>query len=188
MPTQKRTAIYPGTFDPVTYGHMDVLNRALQMFDEVVIGVATASGKHPLFDTDTRLRLIEENICAIPRVRACLLSGLTVDFAREYGAVAIIRGLRAVSDFEYEFQLAQMNRHLDREIETVPSHALSQVFLYELHDNKAGCRIYARQGERICAAKRAGRHDEGAIVRRTAPLLTSGICAVFLPARMCRRL
>ena len=125
MPTQKRTAIYPGTFDPVTYGHMDVLNRALQMFDEVVIGVATASGKHPLFDTDTRLRLIEENICAIPRVRACLLSGLTVDFAREYGAVAIIRGLRAVSDFEYEVQLAQMNRHLDREIETVllmPSH------------------------------------------------------------------
>ena len=125
MPTQKRTAIYPGTFDPVTYGHMDVLNRALQMFDEVVIGVATASGKQPLFDTDTRLRLIEENICAIPRVRACLLNGLTVDFAREHGAVAIIRGLRAVSDFEYEFQLAQMNRHLDREIETVllmPSH------------------------------------------------------------------
>lgn len=125
MPTQKRTAIYPGTFDPVTYGHMDVLNRALQMFDEVIIGVATASGKHPLFDTDTRLRLIEENIRDIPRVRACLLSGLTVDFAREHGAVAIIRGLRAVSDFEYEFQLAQMNRHLDREIETVllmPSH------------------------------------------------------------------
>lgn len=121
----KRTAIYPGTFDPVTNGHLDVLKRASELFDEVVVAVAQNDGKVPLFDVDTRVRLFEENVREMKNVRICRFNVLTVDFAREVGAIAIIRGLRAVSDFEFEFQMAQMNRFLDCGIETIflmPSH------------------------------------------------------------------
>lgn len=121
----KRTAIYPGTFDPVTNGHLDVLKRASELFDEVVVAVAQNDGKVPFFDVDTRVRLFEENVREMKNVRICRFNVLTVDFAREVGAIAIIRGLRAVSDFEFEFQMAQMNRFLDCGIETIflmPSH------------------------------------------------------------------
>ena len=114
-----RLAIYPGTFDPVTKGHLDVLARACRMFDAVIVAVAPNIGKGPLFNLEERIALIKPNLVDYPRASIQPLDGLTVDFARSKGAVAIIRGLRAISDFEYEFQLAQMNRHLDDSIETI---------------------------------------------------------------------
>lgn len=125
MQNCKKIAVYPGTFDPVTNGHLDVLHRALRLFDEVVVAVARNAGKGPLLDFHTRKRLFEENLKGIKNVRVEAFDGLTVDFVRNTGASAIIRGLRAVSDFEFEFQMAQMNRHLDGEVETIflmPSH------------------------------------------------------------------
>ena len=112
-----KTAVYPGTFDPLTLGHLDVLERACHLFDKVAI--ALNSKKTPIFTKEERLKLIEENIKDIPKAEVHFFKGLTVDYAKENNAVAIIRGLRAVSDFEYEFQLAQMNRHLDNDIETI---------------------------------------------------------------------
>lgn len=112
-------AIYPGTFDPVTNGHLDVLKRATRLFDEVVVGVATNPHKGPLFPLEERLSLIEENIRGLERVSVKPFGGLAVDFAKGEGAVALIRGLRAVSDFEHEFQMAQMNRNLDDSLETI---------------------------------------------------------------------
>lgn len=119
MKNTERTVIYPGTFDPVTFGHLDVLKRALNMFDKVVVAVAANPQKRPLFDLETRVRLITENISTLENVIVVPFDGLTVDFAKEHNAVALIRGLRAVSDFDFEFQLAQMNRHLDSKIETI---------------------------------------------------------------------
>jgi pantetheine-phosphate adenylyltransferase len=120
-----KLAIYPGTFDPVTHGHMDILRRACRLFDRVIVAVAANETKDPLFTIEERLALLAPHIKTMRKVRAERLDGLTVDFARKHGAVALIRGLRAVSDFEYEFQMAQMNRHLDDSIETIflmPSH------------------------------------------------------------------
>jgi pantetheine-phosphate adenylyltransferase len=112
------TAIYPGTFDPVTNGHLDILRRACRIFDTVIVGVAENRSKHPLFTAAERVALIEENLGGLhATVRA--FDGLVVDFAREQGAAVLIRGLRAVSDFEFEFQMTQMNRDLAPEIETI---------------------------------------------------------------------
>ena len=113
-----RTAIYPGTFDPVTLGHVDVVKRGLKLFDRVVIGVADNPAKGPLFDVDTRLQMVKESFADEPRVEAVRFSGLLVDLAHQQEASAILRGLRAASDFEYEFQMATMNRRLDERIET----------------------------------------------------------------------
>lgn len=113
-----RTAIYPGTFDPVTLGHVDVVKRGLKLFDRVVIGVADNPAKGPLFDVDTRLLMVKETFASEPRVEAVRFSGLLVDLAHQQNASAILRGLRAASDFEYEFQMATMNRRLDERIET----------------------------------------------------------------------
>jgi len=114
----KRTAIYPGTFDPITLGHVDVVMRGLKLFDRIVIGVADNPNKGPLFDVDTRYAMVCETFVAEQQVEVARFSGLLVDLAHQYDANALLRGLRAASDFEYEFQMATMNRHLDAEIET----------------------------------------------------------------------
>jgi len=115
----KRTAIYPGTFDPITLGHMDVIHRGLKVFDRIVIGVAENPKKCPMFDLDARLAMVRESVADNPAVEAVAFTGLLVDLAHEHHAAALLRGLRAASDFEYEFQMATMNRHLDERIESV---------------------------------------------------------------------
>lgn len=114
-----RTAIYPGTFDPVTNGHLDILIRAKELFDGVTIAIAADSKKTPLFTLGERMELLSEATKDMPNVNVRVFEGLTVDFARQCGAVAILRGLRALSDFEYEFQLALMNKKIASDIETV---------------------------------------------------------------------
>jgi pantetheine-phosphate adenylyltransferase len=115
-----RRIVYPGTFDPITNGHVDVITRALQLFDEVVVAIAGDSTKKPLFELEERRRLTEESLGELKgRVRVSIFRGLLVDYVRGEGANAILRGLRAVSDFEFEFQMALMNRKLDHSIETI---------------------------------------------------------------------
>ena len=111
--------IYPGTFDPITNGHTDLIGRAARLFDEVVVGVANSPSKRPLFDLDERVQLARQVTAHLPNVKVVGFSGLLVDFAREQQANVLIRGLRAVSDFEYEFQMAGMNRSVYPEVETV---------------------------------------------------------------------
>ena len=111
--------IYPGTFDPITYGHLDVLGRATRLFDRVTVAIADNPGKGPLFSVAQRLELLKPNIAQFPNVSVTSFDGLLVDFAIEQKAIAIIRGLRALSDFEFEFNMALMNRHLMPEIETI---------------------------------------------------------------------
>jgi len=113
------SAMYPGTFDPITHGHLDLVRRACRIFDRVVIAIAANPSKAPLFSLQERVALAREVVAALPNVEVSGYTGLTVDFAREQGLNVIMRGLRAVSDFEFEFQLATMSRHLDGEAETV---------------------------------------------------------------------
>ena len=113
-------AVYPGTFDPITNGHSDLVRRACGIFDRVVVGVATGGDvKLPFFDLAKRVELARKALVSIPNAKVHGFDGLLVDFARQQGAKAILRGLRAVSDFEFEFQLASMNRRLDAEFETI---------------------------------------------------------------------
>lgn len=114
-----RKAIYPGTFDPVTKGHLDILVRGKELFDEVTVAIAADSKKTPLFTLGERMELLQEATKNMPNVSVRVFEGLTVDFARKCGAVAVLRGLRALSDFEYEFQLALMNKKIAPDIETV---------------------------------------------------------------------
>lgn len=114
-----RRAIYPGSFDPITNGHLDLLQRASGLFDELIVAVARDNAKQSLFSVDERVELLQGAVTEIPHLRVVPFSGLLVNFAREQGAHAIVRGLRAVSDFEFEFQLALMNRKLDPHLETV---------------------------------------------------------------------
>jgi pantetheine-phosphate adenylyltransferase len=114
-----RHCIYPGTFDPITHGHLDVLARATKLFDRVTVAIALDTTKSPLFTADERVAMIEPNVARYPNVRIVTFSGLLVNFAREQQAAAIIRGLRALSDFEFEFNMALMNRHLEEAIETI---------------------------------------------------------------------
>jgi pantetheine-phosphate adenylyltransferase len=114
-----RLCIYPGTFDPITYGHLDVLERATRLFDHVLVSVAHNPEKKPLFSPEQRLALIKPNIAAYPNVSVTTFQSLLVDFAVEQHAVAIIRGLRAMSDFEAEYNMALMNRHLQPGVETI---------------------------------------------------------------------
>ncbi len=114
-----RHCIYPGTFDPVTYGHLDVLERAARLFERVTVAIARNPEKGPLFPAEQRLAMLQPNIARLGNVTATVFDGLLVEFARQQDAVAIIRGLRALSDFEFEFNMALMNRHLDPTIETI---------------------------------------------------------------------
>lgn len=114
-----KRVIYPGTFDPVTNGHIDIVRRAVELFDEVVVTVAKNPTKTELFTVEERIEMLKESLKEFPTVTVDSFGGLVVDHARQVGAVGIIRGLRAVSDFEYEFQMALMNRKLAGEIATI---------------------------------------------------------------------
>ena len=115
----KTVAIYPGSFDPITNGHLDVLRRATSMFDAVIVGVAPNDEKHPLFTTPERVALTRAAVQGIPGTTVEEFDGLLVDYARQKQARVLVRGLRAVSDFEYEFQMALMNRRLAPQVETI---------------------------------------------------------------------
>ena len=114
-----RLCIYPGSFDPITNGHFDVLQRAARLFDRVTVAVAISTTKNSLFSTEQRVELIRANLTKLPNVDVVSFDGLLVEFARQQKAQAIIRGLRALSDFEFEFNMALMNRHLEPEVETI---------------------------------------------------------------------
>ena len=114
-----RTAVYAGSFDPITRGHEDLVRRAFGFVDRIVLAVATNSSKQPLFSLDERLALVRATLGDEPRVEVRTFEGLLVDFARDVGASVLLRGLRAVADFEYEFQMALMNRHLSPGLETL---------------------------------------------------------------------
>ena len=115
----KMAVMYPGTFEPVTRGHEELVRRTVRLFDQVVVAVAASPKKAPLFTLDERVDLVQRVLGDLPQVSVTGYDGLTVAFARREGLGAIVRGLRAVSDFEYEFQLATMNRHLTADVETV---------------------------------------------------------------------
>jgi pantetheine-phosphate adenylyltransferase len=119
MTTAPRIAIYPGSFDPLTNGHVDIVRRGARLFDRIVVAVLHNAEKAPLFDVEERCALLREVFADLPQVEADSFAGLLVDYARQRGACAIVRGLRAVSDFEYEMQMALMNRRLSPGIETV---------------------------------------------------------------------
>ena len=112
-------AMYPGTFDPITNGHDDLVRRAARLFDQVVVAIAESPGKAPLFSVKERVSMAKEVLADCGNVKVMGYHGLTVDFARQHGLNVIVRGLRAVSDFEYEFQMASMNARLDSEVETL---------------------------------------------------------------------
>lgn len=114
-----RRAIYPGSFDPVTNGHLDIIGRGCQIFDEVIVAVAHNEAKRGLFTIEERIALLEQTAGKIPKVRVSRLDGLLVDFARQQEATTVIRGLRAISDFEFEFQMALMNRKLAANVDTI---------------------------------------------------------------------
>jgi len=114
-----RTAIYPGSFDPLTNGHLDLIQRASTLFDRVIVAVAANEQKKPLFTVQERLEMVRQSIRDFPQVEADSFNGLLVDYVERQGGQAIIRGLRAVSDFEFEFQLALMNRKLSERVETI---------------------------------------------------------------------
>lgn len=113
------TAIYPGTFDPITNGHVDLVDRASKLFDKVIVAIAINPGKAPTFDLQERVNLAQQTLKNIPNVEVCGFEGLLVDVAKQKNASVIIRGLRAVSDFEHEFQLASMNRKMEPDVETL---------------------------------------------------------------------
>jgi len=126
----ERIAIYPGTFDPITNGHISLVMRGTALFDKIFVAVSNNVGKEPMFDLSERLRLVRESLVEIDRVEVIKFEGLLADFAKKKKACAIVRGLRAVSDFEYEFQMALMNRKMAHDVETVfLMPALSWVYL-----------------------------------------------------------
>lgn len=115
----QRTAVYPGSFDPVTYGHVDIVKRGRKLFDHIIVAILHNPAKKALFSVEERLEMLRESMKDIPNVTFDTFDGLLVNYVKDKGAHAILRGMRAVSDFELEFQLALMNRKLDRDIETI---------------------------------------------------------------------
>ena len=127
---KRKLAVYPGTFDPITNGHISLVQRAIELFDNLIVAVAKNAGKDPLFTHDERYQLVEKSLKGMKGVEVIKFDGLLADLVKKHRACAIIRGLRAMSDFEYEFQMALMNRKLAREVETVfLMPALSWVYL-----------------------------------------------------------
>jgi len=117
--SKQRIAVYPGSFDPVTNGHLDVIRRAAGIFDKVIVGVGRNVGKAPLFTTEERVSLIQVAVSELHNVEVESFDGMLVAFAKQHGASVLVKGLRAISDFEYEFQMALANRHLDPTVETM---------------------------------------------------------------------
>jgi len=115
----KNIAVYAGTFDPITFGHVDLIERAVTIFDRIIVAVAASPSKQPLFSLEERVNLCKEVLSAHPHVEIKGFDSLLLDFAKKHGANVILRGLRTVTDFDYEFQLASMNRHLNPEIESI---------------------------------------------------------------------
>lgn len=115
----ERIAVYPGTFDPLTYGHVSLTRRACGMFDKVIFAIAEETGKNPLFSIEERVAMAEEVFRDRPKVTVMAFSGLTVDFARECNSSVLLRGMRAISDFDYEMQIALLNRRLSEDVETL---------------------------------------------------------------------
>jgi len=115
----KTIAVYPGSFDPVTNGHIDIIKRGLKIFDKIIVAILKNPGKKSLFTVEERMLLLEESLKDLKNVEVDAFNGLLMDYASDQGACAVLRGMRAVSDFEYEFQLALMNRKLNREIQTI---------------------------------------------------------------------
>ena len=112
-------AVYPGSFDPITLGHLDIVKRATRLFEQVIIGIADPLHKSPAIPIDERLKLVRRSVRDLPQVKVEKIEGLLVDFVKKHNGIAIIRGLRAVSDFEYEFKMAWMNRRLCPDVETI---------------------------------------------------------------------
>ncbi len=144
MSTSKRIGIYPGTFDPITKGHLHIIRRASKLVDVLIVSVANNAGKNPMFDQQEREALVKADIATMPRINDCDIQvrsfdNLLMNYAREVGATSVFRGLRAVSDFDYEFQMTGMNLHLAPEIETVFLMAadqwqfVSSSFVKEIH-------------------------------------------------------
>ncbi len=129
VPRASGTALFPASFDPLTNGHLDIIERSLRLFDGLTVAIAVNVAKGGLFSVEERLEMLCEVMASEPRVSVRSFSGLTVDYARQIGACAVIRGVRAMSDFEYEFEMALMNKHLHPELETVFLMA-SQEYLY----------------------------------------------------------
>ena len=115
----KKRAVYPGTFDPITLGHIDIIKRASKLVDELIVGVLNNNSKTPLFTPEERVEMIRESVADMPNVKVMAFDGLLVDFAKQQKALFVVRGLRAVTDFEYEFQMAQANRIIARDVDTV---------------------------------------------------------------------
>lgn len=115
----KKIAVYPGSFDPITYGHLDIINRGLKVFDEIIVAVACNSQKNALFSFDERVRMINQVVSDQSRVTVDTFTGLLIDYVAHKKAHVVIRGLRAISDFEYEFQIAQMNSCISQNVETL---------------------------------------------------------------------
>ena len=127
IPLMRRLAIYPGSFDPPTLGHLDVVERASRLFDELIVAIGINSNKNPLLSTEERIEALTQSVRHLPNVRIDQFTGLLVDYAREKGAHSIVRGLRATADFEYEFQMAMVNRRLSDDVDQVGTQ-LSQQF------------------------------------------------------------
>src|SRR6187431_2776813 len=139
MPPNGRLAIFPGSFDPLTNGHVDIVLRSAHLFERILVAVLVNADKHPLFTPDERVAIIREVFREYPNVEVDTFQGLLVDYARQRRASAIVRGLRAVSDFEYEFQMALMNRHLEPTLETVFMMPAEQCAAWCRRRSKPGC-------------------------------------------------